>query len=60
MTDLRDATTGEADAWRAGFAEGQRLALQVLQPMINQARAAQAAAEAERDRQPTGMEYRGG
>lgn len=58
--DPREATTGEAEAWSAGFAAGHRAATNTLLPMIQQARADLAEAEAERDGKPTGMEYRGG
>lgn len=58
--DPREATTGEAGAWWAGFVAGHRAATNTLQPLLREARAALAEAEAERDGKPTGMEYRGG
>lgn len=55
-----EATTGEADAWRAGWQAGHAAAIATLAPMVQAARDAQAAAEAERDAAPTGLEVRGG
>jgi hypothetical protein len=54
-----DATTGEADAWRAGWQAGHAEAIATLLPMVQAARAAQAAAEADLDSKPTGLEGRG-